>query len=413
MTAPLEISPSAFLDQLIEEALKAADPYDKVIANLPSKPEGRVYVAAFGKAAARMAKAVEDTWGTDTPGTVIVPMGYAADLYYMSVVEGGHPTPSKIGLDATKMLVDDISDLKAKDMLLVLVSGGGSSLLCKPAEGIELDDLTDASEALVASGEPISEINKVRMAISTVKAGRLAVLANPAKVVALVVSDVAGDDVKTIASAPTEHVETSRKEALEIFKRNDIMVPSNIYHFLHEDDEERKVGKSETKVILNGSDVLDSVKSWASAQGVKVVSLGASVEGDSRKLAIAHAKEAKKHQGKGPVLILSGGEATVKLEGRGHGGPNSEYALALALELDGAEGIYAISIDTDGMDGNSGCAGARIAPDTMRRAMEGGLQATMFQNSNDTALFFKQLGDAIETGPTRTNVNDLRAILVL
>jgi hydroxypyruvate reductase len=370
------------LNILFEAAVVASSPAACVPLWLEDKPRGRVTVIGAGKAAASMAAIVEQQWGPPLEGLVIVPDGHAADCDYIEVVEASHPVPDERGVAATRRILDLVSDLTAEDTVVCLLSGGGSSLLCAPAPGVTLEQKKSATVELLRSGAPIHEINARRRQLSAVKGGKLAEACAPAHVMTLIISDVPGNDPSVVASGPTL---VDAAGALD----------------------------TDVRILATSDDALQAAALRALDLDVTPYLLG-DLAADARDLAVDHARLAVEiASGEGPVeppcVILSGGETTVRVTGGGRGGRNGEYGLALALALDGHPRISALACDTDGIDGTGDNAGCLVFPDTLQRfpGDVGEVQAT-----NDTYAFFEALGDLVMTGPTRTNVNDFRAILI-
>ena len=366
-----------------------------------------------------MAKAVEDHWQGILSGLVLTRYGHAVSCRHIEVIEAGHPVPDAAGLAGAKRMFGRVQGLSADDLVLALISGGGSSLFALPAPGVTLEDKQAVTRALLRSGAPISEINCVRKHLSAVKGGRLAIAAQPASVASLIISDIPGDDPATVASGPTVADPTTREQAAEILRKYNIASPPRVETwFADAASETPKPGhpafaRVENRIVATARDALNAAIRVAEAAGIRVIDLGDNVEGEAREVARAHAALALRAATEGiPCVLISGGETTVTVRGKGRGGRNSEYLLALALALDGAPGISAIACDTDGIDGTETNAGAIIAPDTLARAHAKGLDASSALAQNDAYGFFQGLGDLIETGPTRTNVNDFRAILV-
>ena len=340
----------------------------------------------------------------------------------VEVIEAAHPVPDGRGEIAARRVLAQAETLNADDLLLFLVSGGGSSLLALPAVGLTLADKATVNRALLHSGAPITAMNTVRKRLSAIKGGRLAVAAYPARVVTLAISDVPGDDLGTIASGPTIPEHAGRDEVEAILSSYGIDVSGAVR--LHLDTPESDVPSpdhpvfqtAQSTLVSRPADMLAAMVRWAERDGHAVISLGADIEGEARQVGRAHARLALEHGARGkPCLILSGGETTVTVkpgDAVGRGGRNTEYLLALAIELDGAPGIFALAADTDGIDGAESIAGATIAPDMLARARELGLDPQAMLDGHDSATLFRALGDTIETGPTRTNVNDFRAIWV-
>jgi hydroxypyruvate reductase len=410
--------PRDFLLRLFRDAVDAASPARCVPPHLPPPPNGRTIVVGAGKAAAAMARAVEQSWRGELNGLVVTRYGHGVPRQSIEVVEAGHPMPDRASLDAARRIIALVQGLSPDDLVLALISGGGSSLLTLPAAGIGLETKQMLTRALLASGAPISEINCVRKHLSAIKGGRLALAAQPATVIALIISDIPGDDPALVASGPTAADLTTSAQALKILEKYRIAVPSAVRAWLADPRSETpKPGDSrytrvQNRVIMSSRAALSECARTAEAAGLAVCNLG-DLEGEARSVALAHGKFALQLRDAGiRCLILSGGETTVNVCGKGRGGRNTEYLLALAVALNGADGVHAIACDTDGIDGTEDNAGAVIAPDTMRRATARGLNAESALAQNDSYGFFSALGDLVVTGPTRTNVNDFRAILV-
>ena len=367
---------------LFDAAVAAASPAACMPLWLEDRPSGRVIVVGAGKAAASMAAIVEQQWAPPLEGLVIVPDGHIAQCDQVEVVEASHPVPDQRGVAATNRILDMVSGLDANDTVVCLFSGGGSALLCAPATGFTLDEKKARTAELLKSGAPIHEINAARRKMSAVKGGKLAAACAPASVITLIISDVPGNDPSVVASGPTV-------VDLQNARNNDV------------------------RILATSDDALQAAALRALELDITPHLLG-DATGDARDLAAEHARLAIDiATGRGPVqppcVILSGGESTVRVAGSGRGGRNGEYGLALALALNGFEGISAIACDTDGIDGTGDNAGCRITPDTLKR-FHGDARA--LQADNDSYAFFDALGDLVVTGPTRTNVNDFRAILV-
>ncbi len=420
--AMVQMGHMAVLHGAFEAALAAARPARSLARHLPLPPRGRTLVVGCGKAAASMARAVEIAWPGPLDGFVVTATFHGEPCRYVSVVEAAHPVPDEAGEAAARRALRLVEELTADDLVLALVSGGGSALMALPAPGLTLADKRAVTRALLASGAAIGEINAVRKHLSAIKGGRLAAAAHPARVVTLVVSDVPGDDPATVASGPTLPDPTSFADARAVLDKYRIAPPEAVAHHLAAArDETPKPGDprlagAEAVVIARARDALEAAAAFARAQGVEPVMLGDAVEGEAREVAREHARLARAAaEADGPPrLILSGGETTVTVGGAapGRGGRNTEYLLALALALDGAPGIAALACDTDGIDGDSGAAGATIGPDSLARARAAGRDPAADLAGHDSASLFAALGDLLVTGPTRTNVNDFRAILV-
>lgn len=371
-----------FLLLLFDAAVTASKPAACMPPWLEDRPAGDVIVVGAGKAAASMAAVVEQQWAPPLTGLVIVPYGHTANCDQIEIVEAAHPVPDENGVAATRRILDMISGLTADDTVVCLFSGGGSSLLCAPAAGVTLEEKKAATARLLKSGAAIHEINSARKAMSAVKGGRLAEACAPANIITLIISDVPGNDPSVVASGPTL---ADAASALE----------------------------SDVRILATSDDALQAAALRVLESGINPYLLG-DLSGDARELAREHAQLAIDiAAGKGPVekpcVILSGGETTVRVTGTGRGGRNGEYGLALAVALDGHEGISAIAADTDGIDGAGENAGCLVFSDSLQRSPD---DARTMQSNNDTYSFFEALGDLVMTGPTRTNVNDFRAILI-
>jgi glycerate 2-kinase len=409
-------------------AIAAADPLQIVPPHLPDPPHGRTLVVGAGKAAGAMAHAVDAHWPREAPldGLVITRYGHAMDCSRIRVVEAGHPVPDEQGEAAAREILERARELGPDDLLLAVVSGGGSSLLAFPVEGISMADLKAVTRDLLASGAPIQDMNTVRKHISAIQGGRLA-LATHARVLALVISDVTGDDPTHIASGPCAADPSTFAEAREILQRFGVKAPGSIARHLErgcagEVAETPKPGDpalahAENRVIATAHASLMSAAAYVEREGVTPMVLGDSVTGESREVAKVYAALAREvrlhsHPASPPVALISGGETTVTLRGRGRGGRCSEFLLSLAIELDALEDTWALACDTDGIDGSEENAGAMLPPDALARAADLGLAAKRLLADNDGYGFFSALGELVVTGPTRTNVNDYRIILV-
>ena len=413
--------PRAFLRRLFEAAVAAADPMRCVPTALPAKPPGRVLVIGAGKASARMAEAVEAAWGP-CEGLVLTRYGYARPTRRIEIVEAAHPVPDARGLEATARMLRLVEGAGEGDLVLALISGGGSALLVQPAGAITLAEKQAVNDALLASGAPIGAMNVVRKHLSRVKGGQLAAAAWPARTLALIISDVPGDDPALIASGPTVGDTSTPADARAILDRWKIPVPASVASVL--DGPSRvlapdapRLRRTENRVIAAPSQSLAAAAAAAKAAGCSVEPLGDALEGEAREVAAAQARLAREirgglRPGDPPVVIPSGGECTVTRRGDGVGGPNAEFCLGLALALDGAPGIFGLACDTDGVDGAAEVAGAIVTPDTLACARAHDLDAATALGRNDAHGFFAALGDQVVTGPTLTNVNDFRAILV-
>jgi hydroxypyruvate reductase len=412
--------PSAFLRALFDAAVAAADPMRVVPAALPPRPAGRVVVVGAGKASARMAQAVEAAWGP-CEGLVITRYGYAQPCEGIEIVEAAHPVPDAAGVDATRRMLDLLRGLGPDDFVLALISGGGSALLCAPAPGLTLEDKQAVTGALLRSGAPIDQINTVRKHLSAVKGGQLAAAAFPARMLALVISDVAGDDLAFIASGPTVGDTRRVAEARAVLQAHGIALPPAVRAVLAQGSgvltpDDMRLSRAETRIVAAPAQSLVAAADLARQAGVEVRILGDALEGEARDLGAAQARmalqlAAERAASAPPVLLLSGGECTVRQrKPGGSGGPNAEFILSALITLQGAVGIHALACDTDGVDGAAEVAGAVIGPEVWGRAQEkdpcGALAA------HDSHRFFARLGVQVVTGPTLTNVNDFRAFLI-
>ncbi|MDX2318000.1 MAG: glycerate kinase [Hyphomicrobiaceae bacterium] len=416
------MTPEELLKSMFKAGVDAALPSLCVPAHLPPRPKGRTVIIGAGKASGAMAKALEDAWDGPLDGLVVTRYGYRVPTERLEVIEAAHPVPDEAGRDAAKRIFELVQGLTEDDLVLCLISGGGSALLALPAEGVTLEDKQAMNKALLASGATISEMNTVRKHLSAIKGGRLAAAAYPAKIVALMISDVPGDDASIIASGPTVPDPSTNEDALGIIEKYGIDVPDNMRRLLDTAEETPKPGDPcfenvENIMIATPQASLEAAAAVAREAGVTPVILGDSIEGESRDVALVHAGIARQCAMRGqpeqpPCVLISGGETTITLKGNGKGGPNSEFLLSLAIALDGMEHIYALAGDTDGVDGSEDNAGALIYPDTLARAEKAGINPKAMLANNDPYRFFKGIGDLLETGPTLTNVNDLRAIFI-
>jgi glycerate 2-kinase len=416
------MTPEELLKSMFKAGVDAALPSLCVPAHLPPRPKGRTVIIGAGKASGAMAKALEDAWDGPLDGLVVTRYGYRVPTERLEVIEAAHPVPDEAGRDAAKRIFELVQGLTEDDLVLCLISGGGSALLALPAEGVTLEDKQAMNKALLASGATISEMNTVRKHLSAIKGGRLAAAAYPAKIVALMISDVPGDDASIIASGPTVPDPSTNEDALGIIEKYGIDVPDNMRRLLDTAEETPKPGDPcfenvENIMIATPQASLEAAAAVAREAGVTPVILGDSIEGESRDVALVHAGIARQCAMRGqpeqpPCVLISGGETTITLKGNGKGGPNTEFLLSLAIALDGMEHIYALAGDTDGVDGSEDNAGALIYPDTLARAEKAGINPKAMLANNDPYRFFKGIGDLLETGPTLTNVNDLRAIFI-
>jgi glycerate 2-kinase len=426
----MEAEAKALLMELFEAAVASARPEVCLPAHLPPPPPGRLTVLAAGKAAASMARAAvrhyREVHGLDAErldGLVVTRLGYGLDTAPLPLIEAGHPVPDQASIEASQRSVALGRAARPDDLVLVLLSGGGSALWTAPLEPLDLAGKQAVTRQLLRSGATISELNCVRKHLSSIKGGRLARAVHPAPLLTLAISDVPGDDPSVIASGPTVPDPTRQADALAICRRHHVDLPAEAKAVLADSkNESAKPGEpcfATARYILVATPAMaiDAAAKIARKKGYEIVELGAAVEGEAREVArdqVARALKARK-SGR-PTLLISGGEVTVTVKGEGRGGPNQEFALALAIALDGAAGIHAIACDTDGTDGGTGAAtdpaGAIIGPDTLSRAAALGLDPAAYLADNDSGGFFAALDDLVVPGPTFTNVNDFRAILV-
>jgi hydroxypyruvate reductase len=412
--------PNQFLRDLFGIAVARADPMVCVPDHLPPKPQGRVVVLGAGKASARMAEAVEAAWGP-CDGFVITRYGYARPTKGIEIVQAAHPVPDQAGVDATRHLLDIAVGLGVDDTVILLISGGGSALLCAPAEGLTLDDKQALSQAILASGMPIGDINGIRKELSAVKGGRLAAAVYPAVMHSLLISDVPGDDPSDIASGPAVGHAGSAAHAIATLEQWGVIPPPAIAQYLAQDGDPLAADDPRLSTVINTivaapSQSLQAAADHARQAGVEVRLLGDAIEGEARDVAQAHsdmavqiANERLPH----PVLLLSGGECTVTRRGDGIGGPNAEYTLAAVVALRGHPKIHVLAGDTDGVDGAAEVAGAVADPTTLTIAKAMGISAVVQLNENNAHGFFEAVGSQVVTGPTMTNVNDFRALLIM
>jgi len=412
-----------FLMSLFRAAVAAADPMLNVPPHLPPRPKGRTLVIGAGKASAEMARAVESVWKHPLEGLVATRYGHKVPTEQIEIVESAHPVPDESGHRAASRMLAMVQGLSPDDLVLCLISGGGSALLPLPATGLTLADKQMVNKALLKSGATIGEMNCVRKHLSAIKGGRLGAACAPAKVVTLLISDVPGDDPAIIASGPTVPDPTSCADALGILRKYGISEPSAaIEHLQNGRDETPKPGdprlaRNQTIMVATPQAALEAAAGRARQSGVTPLILGDAIEGEARDVALVHAAIARQVAAHGqpaaaPCVLLSGGETTVTVRGKGRGGRNAEFLLALAICLDGHPRVHAIACDTDGVDGTEDNAGAIAGPMSLSRAVALGLRAKDYLANNDGYSFFAQLGDLVVTGPTLTNVNDFRAILI-
>jgi len=418
---PLE--PRVLLRRMFDAAIASAQPALCVPPHLPAAPRGRFIVIGAGKASAAMARAVEESWSGPLSGLVVTRYGYGVPCERIEIVEAAHPVPDAAGMHAAQRMLEKVGGLTEDDLVLCLISGGGSALLPLPAAGLTLDLKQAVSRALLASGATISEMNCVRRHLSAIKGGRLAAACHPARVLTLLISDVPGDRPIDIASGPTVADPTTCNDALAIVRRYGIELPSPARDILESGRGESvkpgdpRLADSTVRMIATPQMALEAAARVARAAGVESYILGDAIEGEARDvgkvLAAMALQVAERNQPFGaPCVLLSGGETTVTVRGSGRGGRNVEYLLSLAIALEGHPRIHALAGDTDGVDGQEEIAGGCIGPDSLARAWALGLRPKDMLDNNDGHSFFSALGDSVITGPTLTNVNDFRAILI-
>ncbi|MEA5098559.1 MAG: glycerate kinase [Burkholderiaceae bacterium] len=417
--------PRQFLIDLYSSAVSSVSAAKCLPPFLPQPPVGgRTLVIGAGKGAAAMAKAVEDHWQGELSGLVVTRYGHGAECKKIEVVEAAHPVPDEAGRAAAGRIMQLVQGLTENDLVLCLISGGGSALLALPAPGITLEQKQAVNRALLRSGATISEMNCVRKHLSAIKGGRLGLACSPARVVTLLISDVPGDDPGIIASGPTLADPTTCADSLAILTKYGIDIPANIRTHLESGAGEtpkpgdpRFAGHSH-HVIATAQEALEAAAAAARAAGVTPHILSDGIEGEARDIGLMHAALARQIVSKNqpfdaPCVLISGGETTVTVRGKGRGGRNAEFLLSFAVAMDGNPKVHAIACDTDGIDGSEDNAGAVYGPDSVARADDLGLRAVAMLDNNDGYGFFSALNDLVVSGPTRTNVNDFRAILIL
>ncbi|KAA0998923.1 glycerate kinase [Paraburkholderia panacisoli] len=411
------------LKDMFGAAIATAQPALRVPDFLPQPPRGRTIVVGAGKASAAMAKAVEDHWAGPLEGLVVTRYGYAVECERIEIVEAAHPVPDEQGLEAAERLLRLVSGLSADDLVICVISGGGSSLLPLPAEGLTLRDKQEINQALLASGATIAEMNCVRRHLSAIKGGQLAAACFPARVVNLIISDVPADAASDIASGPTVPDTTTCADALAVLRRYEICASPAAIALLEKGLTETlkpgdpRLPNIETHLIATPQLALEAAATKSREAGIEVHILGDAIEGEARDVGAVMAGIAKQVSRRGqpfraPCILLSGGETTVTIRGDGRGGRNVEFLLSLGVALNGEPGVFALAGDTDGVDGQEEIAGALLRPDTLERARERGIRESERLENNDAHGFFQALGDSVITGPTLTNVNDFRAIFI-
>ncbi len=422
MTAWNDLRAKDALNRIFMAAVASADPAKVLQHHLPSPPKGRCVVVGAGKASAAMAAALDKAWAdVNLSGIVVTRYGHAVPAGRIEIIEASHPVPDDMSAEAARRILAAVEGLTADDMVIALISGGGSALMVAPAQGVTLADKMAVNRALLASGATISEMNAVRKHLSRIKGGRLALAAKPARVVSLLISDVPGDDPSEIASGPTVADPSDINNVREIVSRYALDLPENVRKVLEKGEETPKAGdiEEDIRLIATPSLALQAAADEAVKLGLTPLILGDSLEGKSKDVGavmagIALSASRKGLPVKGPAVLLSGGETTVTI-GKGlagKGGRNTEFLLSLALTLKGAGGIWAIAGDSDGIDGVEDAAGALVTPDTLARMRNAGADPRQSLVGHDSYTAFKAVGDLVVTGPTLTNVNDIRAILI-
>ncbi|QND58172.1 glycerate kinase type-2 family protein [Mesorhizobium huakuii] len=417
------LDPRAFLTSIFDAAVTAADPERTIRDHLPAKPKGRTIVIGAGKGSAQMAAAFEKVWDGPIEGLVVTRYGYGATCERIEIIEAAHPVPDAAGLEASRRLLAKVQGLTEDDLVVALISGGGSALLPSPAAGLTLADEIAVNEALLASGAPIAAMNTIRKHLSTIKGGRLAAASWPAKVVSLVVSDIPGDNPALVASGPTVPDTGSREDALASISAYGMKLPASVMAHINSpaadapNPGDERFSRNEVHLIASAGVSLEAAAVEAKRQGIEAVILSDAIEGEAREVGGVHAAIAREVATRNrpfskPVLILSGGETTVTLRAKGKGGRNSEFLLAFAIGINGAENIHALAADTDGIDGSENNAGAFADGSTVSRMRAAGVDAKAMLAGNNAWTAFNAVGDLFVPGPTGTNVNDLRAILI-
>lgn len=418
------LDPKPFFESLFRAAVAAADPRQVIRNFLPARPKGRTIVVGAGKGAAQMARAFEEAWDGPLEGLVVTRYGYGAETRRIEVVEAAHPVPDAAGLEAARRILKLVEGLTEDDLVVALVCGGGSALLPAPPAGMSLEDEIAVNEALLASGAPISAMNTVRKHLSAIKGGRLAAAAHPARVVSLIVSDIPGDNPALVSSGPTVPDASTREDARAVVEAYSLALPEAALSHLDSPladaprPDDPRFARNEVHVIASAARSLEAAAAEAERQGIKTVILSDAIEGEAREVGRVHAAIAREvalrdRPFRKPVLMLSGGETTVTIrEKGGRGGRNTEFLLSLALAIEDVEGIFAFAADTDGIDGSEDNAGAFADHTTALRLRRTGLDPKALLARHDAWGAFHALGDLFSPGPTGTNVNDLRAMLV-
>lgn len=416
-------TPAQLLSDMFTAAVDAARPEHILARHLPPRPKGRTIIIGAGKASAAMAQVVEQHMDGPVSGCVVTRYGHAVECKHVDIIEAAHPVPDEAGHRAAVRIMKTVQNLTADDLVIALISGGGSALLPLPGKGLSLQDKQQISRDLLRSGATISQMNIVRRHLSGIKGGRLAAACHPARVVNLIISDVPGDNPADVASGPTVADPTTCADALAILKRYRVDIPDAAQKLLESGEgetvkpDDERLAQVSTTLVATSQLALTAAAQVARRAGITPVILGDSIEGEAREVAIvmaAIARQVRRHgqPAQPPCVLLSGGETTVTIKGSGRGGRNVEFLLSLAIALQGLDKVHAIAGDTDGVDGQEEIAGAFVHPDTLERAYALGLQPREFLDNNDAHHFFERLKDSLITGPTLTNVNDFRAILI-
>ena len=412
-----------FLSDLFSVAISAADPEKVIKANLPAKPKGRTVLVGAGKGVAQLASAFEKFWDGPLFGTVVTRYGYATECDKIRVLEASHPVPDQSGILATREIFSTVQGLTDDDLVVAIFCGGGSALLPAPPEGYSLEDEQTLNTILLKSGAPISVMNSIRKRFSQIKGGQLALAASPARVVSLIVSDIPGDDPSQVASGPTVPDESSIDEAIAGIKAFNIQIPEKLVtqitntNLVTPDPNSAVFKENEVSIIASSGLSLTAVAKYSQKNGTPAVILSDRIEGETQEVAKVHAAIAQEVSRNNrpfqkPVIILSGGETTVSVQGNGKGGRNTEFSLSFGLSIDGEKAINALIADTDGIDGTETNAGAFVNGSTIQKLRSAGISPEEFLQNNDSWSAFDAIGDLFVTGPTGTNVNDFRAMLV-
>ncbi|MEN4981336.1 glycerate kinase [Erwinia billingiae] len=412
---------AAILHDIFQQAVDSARAGPVIPPNLPEKPRGRCVVIGAGKASAAMAAAVDAAWpDVDVSGVVVTRYGHTVPAGRIRIIEAAHPVSDAMSETAAMLIVETLRGLTPDDLVLALISGGGSALMALPAPGLTLSDKQKITRSLLHSGANIKEMNLVRRHLSAVKGGKLAALAQPARIVSLIISDVPGDNPADVASGPTVADHSMPNDALQVLQRYDIAIPEAVRNLLNQPaNPVKNVANGEVRLIATPALALQQAAVAARNHGLTPLILGDAIEGESREVAVVMAGIARSvkqygHPVSGPAVLLSGGETTVTVNNGqpGKGGRNTEFLLSLACALQGENGIWAVAGDSDGIDGTEDAAGAMVFPDTLTRGKMSGLNAVNYLDGHDSYSYFHALDDLLITGPTLTNVNDIRAILI-